>query len=73
MMLIITKHFEVAFKKDKKVNLSVLINYLSWPFYITHQTNNCVFTKGSDLIYEIDLLYCFSYIFTKKNKSRYKL
>ena len=29
MMQLITKHFEVAFKKDKQVKFSVLIKYLS--------------------------------------------
>lgn len=72
-MPIITKRFEVDFKKDKQMNISVLIKYLNWPFYTTYQRKSWVITTGSDHIYEIDLLYCFSYIFTKKNKSRYKL
>lgn len=36
-MPIITKPFEVDFKKDKQMNFSVLIKYLSWPFYTTYQ------------------------------------
>lgn len=35
-MPIITKPFKVDFKKDKQMKFSVLIKYLSWPFYTTY-------------------------------------